>query len=384
MKKILVIAFLIVCTAHASEAQETVSARLAPVQKIPSAKEAKFKKTSSGYGVFTWPDGTRFEGSVYDKLPEEGKFYFANGDKLQCKMHSGKERIYRGTYTWKDSRETMYYEMFNAQGEPETEEKTFGNIKSSAGWWAGEFKAGQLNGLAKEILTGSPDTLVGVFRDGVKHGLYIIRSKGKKSYAWYQNDVAVKTDVTVNKNGFYCESGDCENGKGVQIGFEGERYEGSFKDGKFNGEGVMIIENGMASYSGGFQNGAYHGKGKLRIYHFPENFSPGYRDSTYYEGDWRNGVRWGQGKSREFLKGWAPNSTKSRINEAHYVLYDGQWYDNKKNGKGTETYSNRPDSRVGTFLKGVFFEGEYTYEGYTRDVVDGKWDHEKKRAPARK
>lgn len=50
--------------------------------------------------------------------------------------------------------------------------------------------------------------------------------------------------------------------KGVYRYFNGDLYEGAFKDGKRGGKGVYTFGVG-GSYTGDFKEGAFHGKGVL-------------------------------------------------------------------------------------------------------------------------
>ncbi|CAN5413898.1 hypothetical protein BH10BAC2_BH10BAC2_48650 [soil metagenome] len=87
-----------------------------------------------------------------------------------------------------------------------------------------------------------------------------------------------------------CNSGDCDNGKGVQI-TQIDKYEGDFKDGKRTGFGKQEIFSGQFKgnkYTGEFRNWEYHGKGKLE---YPPNMS----GSLYYEGNFINNSREGNG-----------------------------------------------------------------------------------------
>lgn len=57
-----------------------------------------------------------------------------------------------------------------------------------------------------------------------------------------------------------CISGDCENGLGTMVFENGNRYEGSFQAGKFDGNGLFKFINGDV-YTGEFKAGLFSGKG---------------------------------------------------------------------------------------------------------------------------
>ncbi len=75
-----------------------------------------------------------------------------------------------------------------------------------------------------------------------------------------------------------CLSGDCVNGKGVyQSVKRGWKYTGIFKNGKPDGKGKMVFNDGRF-YEGDFSNGKYHGTGTM---HLDEN--------VQIKGTWRDG-----------------------------------------------------------------------------------------------
>ena len=107
-----------------------------------------------------------------------------------------------------------------------------------------------------------------------------------------------------------------------------EQNEGKFINGKLEGNGKYIWENGQY-YIGQWKNGKKHGKGIIY-----------YKDGTImYEGDFINDKKEGNGK---FI--WK--------NGKYYI---GEWKNNKKNGKGKDYFSN----------------GNILYEG---DYINGKLD----------
>ena len=53
-----------------------------------------------------------------------------------------------------------------------------------------------------------------------------------------------------------CISGDCDNGYGVRVFSNGEKYEGNFKNGKKNGQGTLNSAPGKKQ-SGKWKDGVY-------------------------------------------------------------------------------------------------------------------------------
>ncbi len=71
-----------------------------------------------------------------------------------------------------------------------------------------------------------------------------------------------------------CLNGDCENGFG-ELKTENESFSGFFKDGKYNGSG--ILQNAEGVHWGAFKNGLKHGFGVLS------------KEDRYQTGHWVNG-----------------------------------------------------------------------------------------------
>ena len=100
----------------------------------------------------------------------------------------------------------------------------------------------------------------------------------------------------------------------------GDLYEGQWNtEGKRDGFGYCLIENGTAIYEGYWQNGNMHGPGRLtnKMGHYKGDFQSNtrqgfgmykFRTGDWYEGDWINGLKNGYGKS---------------YNKAEDRIYDG-------------------------------------------------------------
>ena len=80
-----------------------------------------------------------------------------------------------------------------------------------------------------------------------------------------------------NFNNMKCLSGDCVNGRGISNYSNGNKYEGNFKEGKFDGQGTLTYSNGSI-YLGQFSNNEFNGKG-LYIY----------CDKTQTYAEWKDG-----------------------------------------------------------------------------------------------
>lgn len=140
---------------------------------------------------------------------------------------------------------------------------------------------------------------------------------------------------------------DMKNGRGTLIYQNGDRYVGDFKDDMRSGKGSLAFQNGDR-YVGAFANDMMNGKGTLL-----------YQNGNRYAGDFRNGLKHGNGV---FLF-------------ANGDMYKGELRDDLRNGKGTYTFSD--GSRyVGDFEAGKRHgKGRYVYgsgEEYVGEFKDGQ------------
>ncbi|RYF09689.1 MAG: hypothetical protein EOO40_06465 [Deltaproteobacteria bacterium] len=105
------------------------------------------------------------------------------------------------------------------------------------------------------------------------------------------------------------------NGYGMVRWPEGGWYRGDFRDNDRHGYGILRAHNGSI-YEGAWCNHAKHGYGKLR-----------HADGRVYEGHWKNDEPHGQGK----------------LIEGGRVVHDGEW----RNGK--PFCSSEPETAADTF-----------------------------------
>ena len=122
-------------------------------------------------------------------------------------------------------------------------------------------------------------------------------------------------------------------------------YEGDFSNGKLNGNGRSIYENGNY-YVGQFSNNLRHGKGTI----FYQN------NSIKYEGD--------------FIKDLAEGNGKYIWEDGDY--YIGQFFNNLRHGKGTEYYKNGKEKYIGDFIKNKY-EGNGKYIWENGNYYIGQW-----------
>jgi hypothetical protein len=130
-----------------------------------------------------------------------------------------------------------------------------------------------------------------------------------------------------------CESGNCQNGKGIYKFTNGDMYEGDFKVGKSEGQGVLKFKSG-AIYTGSFKDGSFNGFGNLE---YPD---VGYGASIYI-GNFVNGEKNGTGK----------------YTESNGDYSEGEWKNNKLNGQGKMYFKSS-----NTVIEGIFKDDELVKE----------------------
>ncbi len=156
------------------------------------------------------------------------------------------------------------------------------------------------------------------------------------------------------------------NGYGIQINYNGSKYEGYVVDGSCDGEGKSYVD-GKLIYAGSYKKDKKHGKG---TYH--------YSDGIKYIGEWQDGERSGKGKlydekGKLFFEGEFKNDKKNGSGCYYWDAgskYQGNWLDNNQEGQGTYYYSDG-SKYVGTFADNKFngmgkfylLDGFLKYEG---------------------
>ena len=210
-------------------------------------------------------------------------------------------------------------------------------------------------------------------------------------------------DININKNNVdedlfnMMNSKDKENGGENEIEFEGEKcifngvlddkinicgkgkinlkdgrtYEGTFVDGKLEGEGTYINNKGDI-YIGGFIGGKLNGKGKIIQKRENINKSNGGNEqeninnkdnnddnNLVYEGEIKDFKREGHG-----------------VEKCPEYVYEGNFHDDMKNGQGSIKYLKLGRKYEGEFKNNeitgygyLIYENKQTYEG---NLVDGK------------
>ena len=150
-----------------------------------------------------------------------------------------------------------------------------------------------------------------------------------------------------------CLDGNCWDGKGTFLYPSGAKYQGSFKDGKIDGYGVLFFSKGDVYegewakhyrqgkgkltfkngnvYNGDFQKSKFHGLGTM-------NYNNGDQYSGNWAGDAPNGIgeyKFNSGERYEgnFQSGKFHGDGKMFYNDGS--RYEGEWAGGVKHGKGT-------------------------------------------------
>ena len=142
------------------------------------------------------------------------------------------------------------------------------------------------------------------------------------------------------------------HGKGRYSWADGLVWEGEVSWGTLNGSGSYVWPDG-STYQGQVENGHCHGEGRLVITKRDAQGVP--HPLTIYEGQWREGLRHGNGTLVSEASGSAVLGTQVPTNQVTgQSRYEGQWEHGRKHGYGTMSY------------------------GGTGNLYEGYWEHDLK------
>ena len=163
------------------------------------------------------------------------------------------------------------------------------------------------------------------------------------------------------------------NGRGILINKQGCKLDGTFEKNKFTGNGKLIDEEGNY-YEGNFKNKRLEGKGIKKTI-----------KGIVYNGDFLEGLKDGKGKEEtleNIYEGEFKNDKKNGKGKLYYKIlkdtYEGDFKDNNITGNGFYEWSNK-ETYKGTFLNGKMHgKGIYKwpdggkYEGdYFNNIKEG-------------
>lgn len=238
----------------------------------------------------------------------------------------------------------------------------------------------------------------GTFEDGqMKEGLLIYQDRNTRFKGTFLNNQPHGHGV-LTKNGALTYTGEFKNGAFDGFGIletisNKSRYEGEFKNGVKEGTGIMYSYWQREEYHGPFVNDKYNGQGLLihqdscaRITgKFVNGFIVGsctinYDDGRVYTGPIHNRLPNDIGKMR-FPNGdvytgpWRAGQMEGPSGKMTYAngdLFEGTYHSNQRKGNGTFTFANG-DKFVGNYIKDNA-EGPgkliFTDESY----LEGKWN----------
>ena len=199
-------------------------------------------------------------------------------------------------------------------------------------------------------------------------------SKGKE-YNLYTNKLIYEGGY---KNGK-------RNGKGIEYdNNEKKIFEGNYLNGKRNGRGIEINAIFNRLFEGEYKNGKRNGRGKEYYSSNSKHINDG-EEKIKFEGEYLNGKRW-TGKGYDFNKKLLyeiknGNGFIKEYNDNKQLIYEGNYLNGDKNGKGKEYFSNGFLEFEGEYKnglkwsgKGYDLEGEISYEinngkGQEKDMI---------------
>lgn len=205
--------------------------------------------------------------------------------------------------------------------------------------------------------TQLPDS--SVYEGEFKNGLF----NGKGILTW-SNAACYKGEF---KNGLM-------DGKGNYVGSDGSKYEGDYKDGILDGKGILVFANGDR-YEGEFKNGLFNGRGVS----FNAN-------GDKYEGEFINGRFDGKGVFNNKAGVKYEGNFKDGYFEGSGILiyssgdkYTGEFKANEFCGTGSLLYANG-DLIIGEFKRGniedkgilIYANGTKYEGGFKSGRPDGK------------
>ena len=237
---------------------------------------------------------------------------------------------------------------------------------------SGKYKKGGINGQGKEFLIEN-DKLIfeGEYLNGKRNG------KGKEYSKWsFSNSLEFEGEYLNGKR----------NGKGKEYYYNDKvEFEGEYLNGQRNGKGKEYYINGKLKFRGEYLKGKKwngigydvnnhkvyelkHGSGYIKEY-------DNYEYDLLFEGEYLNGEKNGKGKEYYYSYGPIESSYKkycfkespSYMNERYIAVdfhkikvfkeFEGEYLNGQRNGKGKEYYNNGKLKFEGEYLKGKKWNG---------------------------
>jgi len=244
-----------------------------------------------------------------------------------------------GSYAWEYARENNIrcYDGEVMNGMPHGKGKI---IMINGIYYDGNFSYGKCHGRGKVTLP-SGNTYEGIFNENS----YCEKNKMIFDPGMIYDSIKqeyVPTCATVYEGDFLNNS---PHGNGKLWYADRRVYEGEFFKGKSNGIGKLTLptEPHPFVYEGDFVDNRMHGKGKKT-----------HANGDFYEGEWANDKYHGFGRHvYTCIKYHAGDSRYASTSYKDREVYEGDFVDNRKHGKGKVTYAN-----------GDFYEGDWVNDKY--------------------
>jgi hypothetical protein len=152
-----------------------------------------------------------------------------------------------------------------------------------------------------------------------------------------------------------CISGNCENGSGIYVWNNGNRYEGQWREKKYHGSGRQYDARGNLKYKGIWAEGVYQGDC------ISGDCADGVGTLTFINGDQYKGA----------FGDCQPEST-GFYQYRHGDTYEGEFKSGYPHGTGTYIWAANQDKFVGRFSRGRM-QGEGTYYFNNGNVYGGNF-----------
>lgn len=240
------------------------------------------------------------------------------------------------------------------------------------GWWEERLPDGK-----GELIKANGAKIKGLWKKGA-----LVDQSGEV----LNSDFAEKT-IQNGEIQIGCLTGNCLDGLGI-MGFpNGDRYEGTFVNGKFNGPGKWIYSYGDI-FQGNYVENYAHGPGK--IIHSDQSITSGIWENGAYLGETKQGTlrncTYGDcGNLRQGMfiyqdgtvyigeindskpQGWG------RVEYTSGEVYEGDWKNDIANGYGTYTTLDGSEY-VGIWENGSFVSNKSTAEPYQEETFEEPYE----------
>ena len=349
--------------------------RAAETQCVPLFEAKPRTSTANQLMFFVGPD---VDMSPITACCYEGEFENGYRQGSGTEYSISKEVVYKGT--WKNDK-------YNGEG----------TLWMPDGCcFEGTFVDGKLNGPGKFYRADKSLGFSGLYEDGEKSGSgteYEI--DGSEYHGEFKHDKrngrgSVKKGNDILFDGEWVDGMKEGHGKEIQSLVI---YEGSFKQGKRHGEGVLSLPGGQLIYSGSWANGKKSGQG-CEILKGGIKYEGSFRNDQYdgagkqwqdnvlvFDGHFRNGFREGAGTvynqdgsiaSKGMFHENRLNGICTIYHGSPSVYYTGMVTNDLPNGQGIEHLAN------GDIYEGEFVNGKWHGRGQLRDSemrlkYEGRW-----------